>query len=49
MQTGTNFQKGGHLYFIKDHRDQISQASKAQIDYKPIKPMPSADHPAGNL
>ena len=38
MQTGTNFKKGGHLYFIKDHRDQISQAAKARIDYRPVKP-----------
>lgn len=49
MQTGTSFRKGGRLYLIKDHRDQIFQASEAQIDYQPLKPMPQTDHPAGNL
>ncbi len=37
MQTGTYFRKGGRVYHIKNHPDQISQAAKARIDYPPVK------------
>ena len=35
MQTGTLFRKGGRIYHIDDHRQQIFQASKAGIDFPP--------------
>lgn len=35
MQTGTNFRKGSRFYLIPNHGDQLSQASKAKIDYAP--------------
>ena len=35
MQTGTNFRKGSRFYLIPNHGDQLSQASKAKIDYTP--------------
>ena len=35
MQTGTNFRKGSRYYLIPNHGDQLSQASKAKIDYTP--------------
>ena len=35
MQTGTNFRTGSRFYLIPNHGDQLSQASKAKIDYTP--------------